>query len=449
MLSAVVKRILSIVFLIGSCHILNSEKILSIPIHGTINYAQECIVRRGLKLAERHHYQYVLFDINTLGGNLESALNILDTMRHYKGEILAYIHPQAISAGAIITMACDRIFFHPDGVIGASAVIQEDGRDLGKNLSMKVDSYLLAKMRVVTEKHPFRYALIKAMIDPKDPLTICDKTFKKDQELLTLTAQEACWKVNEAGDVLLANGVAGTHKQLLKKYFPQHQLQEFKLTPFESFVQYVKPIIPFLTGIGIFLIILEVKTPGFGLLGILGIACFASEVLLNVLLGFVGHEAIIALIVSVLLLLSDLMFFGTFIVGFLGLILAIGTLWWSNIDWWPTTIWSWSLLLSPAKHFVGAFLLVLAICFVLWKLGWLKKGIHCLKLDAHLPQTPKETTNILGQQAIAITPLLPSGKIKIGTQVFDAHLEEGFALPETKVVVIGKKDFEWIVKVID
>jgi len=98
-------------------------KVVVIPVRGEIASPTLYIVRRGLKEAEREKADLVVLDMKTPGGALGPTLEIMEAIAKYSGKTIAYINPEAISAGAFISATTGEIWFSPDGVMGAAAPV--------------------------------------------------------------------------------------------------------------------------------------------------------------------------------------------------------------------------------------------------------------------------------------------------------------------------------------
>lgn len=92
---------------------------------------------------------YIILHLNTYGG----MVNIADSMRtrilNSPIPVLAFIDNQAISAGALISIACDSIYMRPGGNIGAATVVDQTGAVVPD----KYQSFMRSTMRATAESH--------------------------------------------------------------------------------------------------------------------------------------------------------------------------------------------------------------------------------------------------------------------------------------------------------
>ena len=168
-----------------------STMVYVIPVNEAINQPNLFVLRRGLKEAIREKADMVLLDMDTPGGRLDICLEMMEMLDYFEGTTATYINPDAISAGAFIASACDKIYFSPKGKIGAAAVIQGTGEDVPDTARMKIESYLLANIRVLSEGYRYRTEVLRAMFDSEYELIIDEEVIKPKGELLTLTAKQA------------------------------------------------------------------------------------------------------------------------------------------------------------------------------------------------------------------------------------------------------------------
>lgn len=417
-----------------------------IPIQGPIDYVQECILRRGLKKAENEQYKHIILAINTPGGQVDNMLEILEMLQKVKTKTIAYIQ-EAISAGSFIAMACDHIFFKPNGVMGSAAIIDETGKNLGKNMQAKIDSFLNAKIRTLTEKNPSRASIQRAMMDINYTLKWNGKVIKPAGELLTLTAAEA--EQIYKNKPLLSEGTFETEQQLIQFFDKEDSIIDyFAPTGFEYIAKTMKMFLPLLSGIGLFLFLLEFKTPGFGLMGLLGLGFLSTTFFINFLAGFGGYEAWAFLIIGISCIVGDLFIFGTLIILFIGIIFILLGFGLSSIDLWPNIDFSWTLLIQPLNLIFYSCIITCILILIGWKLGLVRHGLNYFTLLKTINKTSQKSLNenFIGQTGVTLTPLIPSGKIIINGQILEAHSTNKPLNANTPIVVTGKNAFVWFVQ---
>ena len=266
-----------------------------IPITEAINQPNLYILRRGLKEAIRKDADMVLLDMDTPGGRLDICLEMMEMLNYFEGKTATYVNPDAISAGAFIASACDQIFFLSIWQNGAAAVIQGTGEDIPETALMKVESYLLANIRVLSEGYKYRAEVMRAMLDADYELVIEGEVLKPKGELLTLTASQAMEVYGDPEETLLGAGVFDSIEDLLEDQFGLngYTVEAFEVSYSEEFAKWMSTIAPALLGLGLLALFVEFKTPGFGVFGIAGLLLLGVFFLSNYIAGLAGNEAFV------------------------------------------------------------------------------------------------------------------------------------------------------------
>lgn len=318
---------------------ISNSKVIIVPIEGAISSPQLYILRRAIREAETQQIDAILLEMNTPGGALNTTLEIMEVLDNFNGTTLTFINNEAISAGAYISVATDEIYFSPKGVMGAAAVIQGTGQEIPETAKMKIDSYLMAKVRTLTANYPYRTEVVRAMMDKEYELIIDDAILKKKGELLTLTADEAINAYGNPPRPLLSSGTFENVDQLLDHKFGENQYSvvTFEVSWSEHLAKFMSNISPILMGLGMLLLFVEFKTPGFGVFGITGIILLAIVFAGKFVAGLAGNETLLIFSLGAILLIVEFFIFpGTFISGILGFMCIFGALGWSLVDKWPS-----------------------------------------------------------------------------------------------------------------
>ena len=186
-----------------------------IPIQGPISRPNLFILRRALKEAIANDVEMVILDMDTPGGRVDVCLEMMEMLDRFEGLTATYVNVDAISAGSFIAAATKEIYFAPRGTIGASAVIQGTGEDVPETARLKMESYLRAKIRVISQEDEQRGQVIRAMLDKDYELKVGDVVIKPADELLTLTANEAAVEYGDPPRPLLGAGIFESIEDLL------------------------------------------------------------------------------------------------------------------------------------------------------------------------------------------------------------------------------------------
>jgi membrane-bound serine protease (ClpP class) len=428
------------------------QKVVIIPIHDEIAPPQIYILRRGLKTAIEQGADTIILDMKTPGGRLDTTFDILTALDKFPGKTITYINDEAISAGALISAATDEIWFSPSAIIGAAAPVTGGGEDIDVTMKQKIVSYLKARVRSISGEDENRAKAISAMIDADYELKFGDEIIKPKGELLTLTAAEAIKQYGDPPSPLLAKDIAPTLTDLTDTLFGKGKYETIKLevTWSEKLAQYITAITPILLALGILLIIVEFKTPGFGIFGIGGAIFLGLVFFGHYAAGLSGHEPAILFLIGFCLVLIDIFLIpGFFLLAIPGAFLMLGSLLWGMSDIWPDQpiVWDSNLLLKPLYNLtlgiVGAVALFILLLRFMPKGGlW---GHMVLETAVAGPASFSISQNqptLIGKTGIAVTDLFPSGQIEINGQRYDARLSIGTAPAGTSVKIISSGEFE-------
>lgn len=429
-----------------------------IPITGAINKPNLYILRRGLKDAIENKADMLLLNMDTPGGRVDLTIEMMKMIAKFDGTTATYVNPDAISAGSFIAAATKEIYFAPTGKMGASAVIQGGGQDVPETARLKVESYLRANIRSITEDYPYRSDVIRAMLDADFELKIDDALIKPSGELLTLTASEALLKYGEPSESLLSSGTFDTVDALLDTRLGKgkYDIKEFELTYSEVIAKWMNTFAPALLGIGMLGLFLEFKTPGFGVFGIAGIACLGIFFASQYIAGLAGNEAILFFSLGILLVIAEIFFFpGTLIFAISGLALILGSLVWAMVDIWPSEPFSVSpdLLAEPMMNLVFGLAITATGALVLSRFfpgSWLERSLVLSQSaggDGQLLRDRRETSlPQVGSIGVAVTDLFPGGQVEIDGQRYDAHATLGAIDRGITIRVQKVADFSLIVE---
>lgn len=437
-----------------------------IPVRGMIAQPQLYILRRGLKQAIEQKADTVVLDMETPGGVLHDAFEMIKALEKFPGKTITYVNREAISAGALISAGTDEIHFAPDGVIGSAAPVQADGSDIQETMREKVVSYLKARARSISEGKEYRGEVISAMIDKDFELKIGDVIIKPKGELLSLTASEAVKTYGTPPRPLLGTGISENIESLLDKLHGAGNYSTIRLevTWSERLAQYLTALTPLLLAGGILCLFIEFKTPGFGIFGISGIVLLGVVFFGHYVAGLSGWEPLLFFLIGLAMVAIEVFFFpGVMILALTGAALMLGSLVWAMLDLWPGEPVSLSgdTLLRPLANVMAG--IAIAIGLFLAMLKFLPKGgpwggmvletavggepgalrpLNTTVSDA--PQGPE----LIGLSGIAATALFPSGQVEISGKRYEAKLGMGFAEAGAQVKVTGVSQFGLIVEVL-
>ena len=139
-----------------------------VTISGEISDVTTESIERRVKLARDAGAQVIVFEIDTPGGLVTAALDICDFIKNLtEVHTIAWVHTQAISAGSMISMACDEIVMSPASSIGDCGVLM--GTPMGAQavpdeLRAKAESPVLAQFRDSANRFGYPKLLCEALV---------------------------------------------------------------------------------------------------------------------------------------------------------------------------------------------------------------------------------------------------------------------------------------------
>ena len=125
-----------------------ANTVYHIPIEGTIDLGLPPFIERSIAEAEENNAKAIIFEVNTFGGRVDAATQIKDAILDSKVPTVAFINKRAISAGALISLSCEKVFMAGGATIGATTAVDMQGN----KASEKVISYMREEMAATAEK---------------------------------------------------------------------------------------------------------------------------------------------------------------------------------------------------------------------------------------------------------------------------------------------------------
>ena len=134
------------------------------------NYSRDNFVRR-FNQAKATGAKTIIVDIDTYGGLVTAGLDLSRFLKSQSDvRTIAFVgsHSKAVSAGAMIAIACDEIVMAPGALLGDCAPIAVNRRGevetLGETERAKAESYILAEFRDSAQQNGYDPLLVTAMV---------------------------------------------------------------------------------------------------------------------------------------------------------------------------------------------------------------------------------------------------------------------------------------------
>lgn len=444
------------------------REVVIIPVSGEVGPAMAAFIDRALHENAGTSDTLFVLEMDTFGGRVDSAFQIVDSLLAVTRErTLAFIKKKAISAGALIALACDGLVMVPSTTIGdcAPIIISNEGpRMLGE----KFQSPLRAKFRTLARRNGYPEVLAESMVSPDmevyevkmgndkvvyisgtdyDDLTEREmrkirskKTVVGEGKLLTMDDREAL----EFGFSQMSTG--SVEDMLREKGITDYQIRRHEENWSEQMVRLITAIAPILMLIGFAGLYIEMQTPGFGVPGIMGIICISLVFLSQHMVGLADHTELLLLTIGIVFLGVEMFVFPGFgVAGIVGILLIVAGMVLSFQDFVipdPEIPWEMELLeknmITVLGSLLGAVLLILLFLrYVFPKMSQMIAGPY---LSATLAESRVGTGAVIpvsaGDRGVVIKPLRPSGSVGIGDETYDVVSEGEFVDRGQTVIVI-------------
>mgnify|MGYP001157830709 CR=1 FL=1 len=413
----------------------NSDLVYIIPVENEVERGLLSFLERGINEAEENFADYIIFEINSPGGEVTAARDIAVLISDLEIPNAAYIISQAASAGSYIALNADEIYFKPAGRMGASGVVTGDGNAA----DLKAQSDWRAAMRAAAEANGRDPLYAEAMANPDIDLSEYGAPVG---EYLTLSAQEAV-------EVGYAEGIAESHRDLFDQLgITNPEVVEVDMTISENIARFItNPIvIPILLSIASIGLIVELYSPGFGIPGIMGISALVLFFYGHLVAGLAGYESLILLLVGLICIVLEI-FVPSGILGIIGGGAILGALVVSGAD------------MGHMAFSIGiAILVAIILAIVLFRKIDVNRGIFRYLVLQDSTSTEKgyvsneNRLDLIGKEGRALTFLRPAGTAVFGNERYDVVTEGSFIdrdkpikivkVEGTRIVVREVKDDE-------
>lgn len=424
-------------------YLCNIDKMIAAPLWRS--------VKKSFDEADSLNADYMLIHMNTYGGQVDIADSIRTLILNYRIPVMVYIDNQAISAGALISMAADSIYMRPGGSIGAATVVDQTGQKMPD----KYQSFMRGMMRATAEAHGKKPVvkdgdttwvwhrdpeIAQAMVDP----SVVIEGIVDTGQVLTLTTLEAMkygFCEGEASTVDEALAHAG-----IKEY----TLRELKLTSVDKAIMFL--VNPVVSGLLIMLIIgglyFELQSPGIGFplaASIIAALLYFAPLYLE---GMAENWHLVVFIIGIILVMVEIFALPGFgVTGVLGIIGIVTGLVFVMID---KIVFRFGPSGDGIKEVITAFSVVSLSMLTSFFLSlWLSRKLFSPnrlfgslaletaqnRSDGYVSFDTEKQHSLIGKSGTAHTVLRPSGKILIDGDVYPAVAETGFITKGSAIVV--------------
>lgn len=471
-----------------------------IPIEGAITESMAKSIRRKVVTLKGLGAELVVFRFNTPGGLISAARDISGLIKNELADVrtVAFVDSEAISAGALLAVACDEIIMVPRGKIGDCApIIAGPGgpSTLEGTEREKIETYLRTEFRDSSEANGYWPALAESMVsdtievwlienvrtgerqfvkrsqwrgkvrlnglagdDPDNPTADwrLQRVAVPAGTLLTMTTEEAL-------DFGFARTTAADLNEFGDLYNVSGDIETLGDTWSEDLVDFLTS--PAVTGILFLLMIffgyIEMHTPGFGVGGTIALICLGLLFGSRYLTGLAQWWEIAAFALGVVLLLIEVFVIPGFgVAGITGILLCLVGLLAMLVGNAPDELPVPEPGIIMDTFLNGVFALTI---------GLMGAVVLCALVARYLPQLPVTSRLVLsearrvdtheastdddplrrinaGDRGVIVSACRPAGKARFGEDLIDVIALGEFIGPGVEVTVLRNEGNRLVVE---
>ena len=406
-----------------------------VSVAGVIELGLAPYIERAIREAEEAGARAVVLDIETPGGRVDAAQQIVKAITATEIPVYALVDVHAWSAGAMIALAADSIYMVPGSSLGAATPVG----GTGEKAPEKIVSAMRGEFRALAERRGLDPRVAEAMVDEE----IGIEGVVEKGKLLTLTAGEAV-------DLKVATAeVADLEAMLARLGLEGATIQAVGVNWAEQIVRFLShpAVAPLLLSVGMLGLFIEIKTPSFGLAGGIGLAALGAFFGSHLIIGLAGWEEIILLVAGLVALGIEVFVTPGFgIAGIMSLLLIGSSVFLALIGNLPT----WGDVTRASGVVMTTGVIVIAVGYALIRI--LPKGsrVRGIFLQAATNRTAgyisaPEREDLIGREGVAATDLHPSGTVVVDDERLDVVSDAGFVAKGERVRIVRAEGYRMVV----
>ncbi|GGF17852.1 NfeD family protein [Echinicola rosea] len=426
--------LLSHFHLLATTDSLSIKKVYVLEIQDNIDPRMNRKVQLALEEASVVGADILLIHMDTYGGAVNDADDIRTMLLEANIPTISFIDKDAASAGALISIACDSIYMAPGASIGAATVVMGGS---GEAAPDKYQSYMRSMMRSTAEANGRDPKIAEAMVDEK----LVIEGITEEGSVITFSVSEA-----------IKNGFCEAEVRSIDEAIKQFGIQDYELIEHEmSIVEQIISIFlnPAISGFLILIIIggiyFEIQTPGIGFPLAAAVTAVILYFIPYYLTGLTENWEIIVFVLGIILLALELFVIPGFgVAGILGIVCILTGL---TLGMLPNDVFDFSFVPSE-ELFAALVTVILASVLAIGGIFMLAPKVNEWKAFSKITLTTTQkkedgytsywySDDLLQKEGTAHTRLMPSGKILIDDQLYDAHSRGEFIDQGEKIKVIS------------
>lgn len=409
------------------------KNIVLMEIKSEIDPRTSRYVDLGLTFADENFADLVIIELDTYGGTVNDAKDIVERILDYETPVYVFINKDAASAGALISISCDSIYMSAGASIGAATVVTADGAAAPD----KYQSYMRSTMRSTAETKGRDPKIAEAMVDESIEI----EGVSEEGKVLTFSTREA-----------IENGFCEAEVSSIEEILEMHSIDNYKIIEFslgtsEKVIAFF--LNPFISGLLILIIIgglyFELQTPGIGFplaASVIAVILYFVPYYLN---GLAENWEILMFVVGVILIALEVFVIPGFgVAGVLGLVFTMGSLVLVMIN---NDFFDFSFVPGP-ELFIAISTIIAGLfgSFVLVFFGGLRLSNTAAFKRISLEDSQKSdegyttkhvSDDIVGKKGIAHTVLRPSGIIEVEGELYDAYTRGSYLNKGEEIIIIS------------
>jgi len=374
-------------------------------LNSEINPASLSFLKKAIATAEGDGSQALVIEVNTPGGDLASLNSMTEAELSSTVPIIAYVSPAggfAASAGALVTLAAPVAAMAPTTRIGASSPIAGTGADIGSTLKAKLENDLVASLMGVQNRYGRNFPLAAAMVTKAASY---DDVTAYNNHLIDYRASslgDLLDQVNGHTAILSAGPVTLHTANLSVQTIEPGLFDHFYALLLDPNVIFLLFIIAM---IGIYL---EISHPG------------------SILPGVAGGIAFVLFLFGVGSLTPNWAGFALMVLAFVLLVMdlrlpAHGVL---TVGAIISLVFGALLFFNSGGPYNGPMVNPVVVYSMAAVIGLISFALITLVVRAQRRPVTTGTEGMIGTKAVALTPLLPEGRVSYGGEDWAAFLDD-------------------------
>jgi membrane-bound serine protease (ClpP class) len=385
-----------------------------LTVDGTIVPVIADYIDRGISQAEEHSATVCIIELDTPGGLLDSTEKIVQSIMNAGVPVVVYVSPKgawAASAGTFITLSAHIAAMTPGTTIGAAHPVTTGGQEISEDQMKKIVEFSAKWMKTIAQERGRNMEQAELAVTESKSFTDVDALEYNLINLRADTLEDLISQIN-GWNVTLASG------QEVVIDTTNYSSTRNEMNDVEKFLHAISDpniayILLTLATIGL---ITEISNPGMILPGVVGgISLFLAFYSLGVLNAYWGGIALILLAMG--------LFIAEFFTHSFGL-LTVGAI--ASLVMGSLILFSGTPEIEVNRGLIAGVTAGIT-AFAIFVIGAIVRGQRRRKVTG--------SEGMIGEIAIAKTPLDPTGTVLAQGELWTATLDGGRVAPGEEVTI--------------